>query len=388
MHPTSRASVCLLEWRGEKEKLTAWIRLSWFEVAVAQTSGLVNLVLSFIYKPMVKTEPAVASTRLLGLRWKLYPSNMACMLNRDLIRAESFSSTLKSSKRKKGCTGKVIIFKQTWNEQKFGIETFSHLHTKSSLFFFANRNDHNSSNFTRTAKVAGKWRLDVKAVACVSLHMRESNTVLDSGFHVVDSWVPGTVLQTLLSGTWILDSTLSEFRIPGTVLLSLSSGTWILDSLTFSKIPDSLKPYPPQRLDDALLDFRCAKWVPPRKLKDSSAPLTKQFPAALSRAMAPLNLREGESPKPRISDSTSEIFPSLRENSSPSERAGQLPRRQKVPDCAIGSPLHWAMCSWLNCSAQDTFLKLQQCPLIPPATQAMLHKDSTEIENIKYVTPT
>ena len=155
MHPASRASFCLLEWRGEKEKLTAWIRLSWFEVAVAQTSGLVNLVLSFIYKPMVKTEPAVSSTRLLGLRWKLYPSNMALMLNRDLIRAESFSSTLKSSKRKEGCTGKVIkviTFKQTWNEQKFGIGTFSHLHTKSSLFFFANPNDHNSSNSTQTGK--------------------------------------------------------------------------------------------------------------------------------------------------------------------------------------------------------------------------------------------
>ena len=183
MHPASRASVCLLEWRGEKEKLTAWIRLSWFEVAVAQTSGLVNLVLSFIYKPMVKTEPAVASTRLLGLHWKLYPSNMACMLNRDLIRAESFSSTLKSSKRKKGCTGKVIIFKQTWNEQKFGIETFSHLHTKSSLFFFANRNDHNSSNFTRTGK--GRRKVTVGCQIC-SLRISPHEGIQ----HSLGFWIP------------------------------------------------------------------------------------------------------------------------------------------------------------------------------------------------------
>ena len=41
---------------------------------------------------MVITEPAVASTRLLGLGSKLYPSNMQRMLNRDLTQfMESFS---------------------------------------------------------------------------------------------------------------------------------------------------------------------------------------------------------------------------------------------------------------------------------------------------------
>ena len=69
-----------------------------FEVAAAQTSGPVNLVLSlqtgffecsihlfeFIEKPMVTTKTAVASTWLLGLSSKLYPSDMPCMLNKDL----------------------------------------------------------------------------------------------------------------------------------------------------------------------------------------------------------------------------------------------------------------------------------------------------------------
>ena len=66
-----------------------------FEVAAAQTSGLVNLLLSrqtgifeckhpFIDKSMVITEPTVASAWLLGLGSKLYPSNMLNMLNRDL----------------------------------------------------------------------------------------------------------------------------------------------------------------------------------------------------------------------------------------------------------------------------------------------------------------
>ena len=59
------------------------------------------------------------------------------------------------------------------------------------------------------------------------LHIRESNTVLDSGFHTIDSdsryWIP-----VFVSGTRILDSNLLvRFRIP-----------WIPDSM--SKIfPDS-----------------------------------------------------------------------------------------------------------------------------------------------------
>ena len=35
-------------------------------------------------KPMVTTEPAVGSPRLLGLGSKLYPSNIQRMLNKDL----------------------------------------------------------------------------------------------------------------------------------------------------------------------------------------------------------------------------------------------------------------------------------------------------------------
>ena len=40
----------------------------------------------FIDKLMVITESAVASTQLLGLSSKLYPSNMQRMLNKDLTR--------------------------------------------------------------------------------------------------------------------------------------------------------------------------------------------------------------------------------------------------------------------------------------------------------------
>ena len=98
-----------------------------FEVTKAQTSGLVNLVLSrktvffeckhpFIDKPMAITEPAVASARLLGLGSKLHPRNMPRMLNKNLTRfifsihTESFSSTTKSSKRKKGSTGRLELW--------------------------------------------------------------------------------------------------------------------------------------------------------------------------------------------------------------------------------------------------------------------------------------
>ena len=77
-----------------------WLYLNYllhqtFEVATFQTSGLVNLVFShqtgsfecehlFIDKPMVPTEPAKANSQLLGLGSKLHPSNMYCMLHKDL----------------------------------------------------------------------------------------------------------------------------------------------------------------------------------------------------------------------------------------------------------------------------------------------------------------
>ena len=69
-----------------------------FQTAAAQTSGPVNLVLSlqtgffecsihffeFIEKPIVTTRTAVASAWLSGLGSKLYPSDMPCVLNKDL----------------------------------------------------------------------------------------------------------------------------------------------------------------------------------------------------------------------------------------------------------------------------------------------------------------
>ena len=82
---SSRASFSLLEWEKEKESLPE-SRLT-FEVTKAQTSGLVNLVLSrqtgfiecehpLIDKPNVITEPAVARTRMLGLGLKRYLSTL------------------------------------------------------------------------------------------------------------------------------------------------------------------------------------------------------------------------------------------------------------------------------------------------------------------------
>ena len=68
-----------------------------YEVAAARTSGRVNFSFSrqtgfsrvcihVFIKPMIVTEPAVPSTRPLGLGLKLYPSNMQRMRNEDLIR--------------------------------------------------------------------------------------------------------------------------------------------------------------------------------------------------------------------------------------------------------------------------------------------------------------
>ena len=79
-HPTSRASCCLLEWRGEKEALHAWITSNLCG-RHGPTSRLVNLVLSrqtgffecehpFLDKPMV----------IYRSRW----SNMPRMFNKDL----------------------------------------------------------------------------------------------------------------------------------------------------------------------------------------------------------------------------------------------------------------------------------------------------------------
>ena len=84
-------------WVGSKKAALLESRQT-FEVAAAQTSGPVNLVLSlqtgffecsihlfeFIDKPMVTTKTSVASAQLLGLGSKLYPSDMLRMFNKDL----------------------------------------------------------------------------------------------------------------------------------------------------------------------------------------------------------------------------------------------------------------------------------------------------------------
>jgi len=54
-----------------------------------------------IDKPMVITEPAVVSARLLGLGWKLYPSNMPGKLNEDITGfMQSFVSRAKIEQAK------------------------------------------------------------------------------------------------------------------------------------------------------------------------------------------------------------------------------------------------------------------------------------------------
>ena len=112
------ASFCLLDWWEKKGALTELLHT--FKVATAQTSGLINLVLSWqmVFSKcedqcidkliQVITEPVEPSTRPLGLGLKttLYiPATCnACASQKSYsIHAESFSSTPKSSnKQKKG----------------------------------------------------------------------------------------------------------------------------------------------------------------------------------------------------------------------------------------------------------------------------------------------
>ena len=63
----------------------------------------------FIDKPLI-IEPAVPSTRLLGLSSKLYPSNKQHMLNKDFSRfMKSLTCRSKSSKWKKGSAKRVVL---------------------------------------------------------------------------------------------------------------------------------------------------------------------------------------------------------------------------------------------------------------------------------------
>ena len=72
-----------------------------FEVTAAQTSRLVNRILSchtgffncehlFIDKPMVITESSVPSAQLLGLGSKLHSSNIQQMINKGLTLSQFF----------------------------------------------------------------------------------------------------------------------------------------------------------------------------------------------------------------------------------------------------------------------------------------------------------
>ena len=87
--PCEQHLLCLLDWGGEKGG-SAWITSNLWGRR-SQTLWLVNLVLSrqigffeckrlFIDIPMVITKPTVASAQLLDPGWKLYPSNMLCIL--------------------------------------------------------------------------------------------------------------------------------------------------------------------------------------------------------------------------------------------------------------------------------------------------------------------
>ena len=107
------ASFCLLEWREEREALTELLHT--FKVATAQTSGLLNLVLSwqmvfskcedpFIDKLFqVITEPVEPSARPLGLGSTTISQQRVMHASQKSysIHAESFLSMPESSKQKK-----------------------------------------------------------------------------------------------------------------------------------------------------------------------------------------------------------------------------------------------------------------------------------------------
>ena len=122
VRPASRASLCLLEWGGEKEVLSESHQP--FEVTAARTSGLVNLVFShqtgklfffeckhvFFDKPMVINEPALASAWLLGLGLKLCLAVHAWQ--RSYLTHAIFLdlSKPKSSKQKKASAWRVMVY--------------------------------------------------------------------------------------------------------------------------------------------------------------------------------------------------------------------------------------------------------------------------------------
>ena len=88
-----------------------------FDVAAAPTSELDNLVFSrqtgllecehpLIYKPMLISEPAVPSTRLLGLSSRPYPNSMSRMLNKAL---SQFKQSLSRIRQNRGSEIKALL---------------------------------------------------------------------------------------------------------------------------------------------------------------------------------------------------------------------------------------------------------------------------------------
>ena len=118
------ASFCLLDWWEEKEALTELLHA--FEVTSAQTSGQLNLVLSwqtvfskhedpFIDKLIqIITEPVEPSARPLALGSKTISQQCAMHGSQKTysIHAESFSRTPKSSNKQKkasACRGPTSL---------------------------------------------------------------------------------------------------------------------------------------------------------------------------------------------------------------------------------------------------------------------------------------
>ena len=66
---------------------------------------------------MIITEPAVPSTQLLGLGSKLYPSNMLCMLNKDLTRFMQYNKIEQAIERR--CWQGVASTEYIGNQIKF-----------------------------------------------------------------------------------------------------------------------------------------------------------------------------------------------------------------------------------------------------------------------------
>ena len=93
----------------------------------------------FFYKSTVINQPAVASWRLLGMGSKLYPSNMPCMLSKDLTRfMQSVSRVRKnrSGERKPLLTGCCYwwptenVFKPDYSTKLESCTQFTFLLTK------------------------------------------------------------------------------------------------------------------------------------------------------------------------------------------------------------------------------------------------------------------